>query len=103
MAIQLAILERRDHADRLELANAALAACRITRNQEGIVSSRFFWHGADTIVLLTEGEDSALDAQTEAEGMKALFNLVDLARLTRNWRLIDPKVGAENYLIAGRG
>ena len=103
MAVQLTILERRDHTDRLELANAALAACRITRSQEGIVSSRFFWYGADTIVLLTEGEDSALDAQTEAEGMKALFNLFDSARLTRNWRLIDPKEGAKNYLLAGRG
>jgi len=51
MAIQLSVLERRDNADRMEIASAALTLCRAYRKQEGIVSSRFFWYGADTIVF----------------------------------------------------
>ena len=102
MAIQLIIFERRDNTDRAELGIAALNMCRATRKLEGITSSRFFYQGADTLIMLTEGEDSALDAQIDAERAKAIYNLTDLARMTKNWRLIDPKTGMEYYQLAGR-
>ena len=102
MPIQLIIFERRDSADRVDLGNAALAMCRAMRSTKGIRSSRFYWYGADTVVILTEGETEGLDAPLDAENARAAFDLTDLARMTMNWRLIDPRTGEEAYKIAGR-
>jgi|SaaInl7_200m_RNA_FD_contig_21_1864107_length_752_multi_12_in_0_out_0_2 hypothetical protein len=102
MPIQLVIVERRDNADREELGNAAFAACKAARAQEGIISSRFFWSGADNIVFLTEGSADALDAPAGAEASKATFEISDRARVTTTMRLLDPRAGVENYRKAGR-
>ncbi len=102
MPIQLYAFERRDNADRRELGNTALALCRAARAREGISSSRFYWYGPDTVVILTEGEATALDAPTSADAAKALFALADLARLVMNWRLAEPRAGEETYRRAGR-
>jgi hypothetical protein len=102
MPIQLIILERRDNADREDLGNAAFAMCRAMRANKGIRSSRFYWYGADTVVILTEGENEALDAPFDAENARAAFDLTDLARMTMNWRLIEPRTGVETYKSAGR-
>ena len=102
MPIQLYVCERRDNADRMALGNAALAACRSIRAREGINASRFYWYGADTVVILTEGEAAALDAPGDADYARAAFDLMDLARMTMNWRLTDPGSGEETYRRAGR-
>ena len=102
MSIQLIVLERRDSADRVALGNAALAACRIIRTRDGIRSSRFYWYGADTVVILTEGEAEALDAPIDEDYARAAFDLSDLARMTMDWRLVEPRVGEETYRLAGR-
>ena len=102
MPIQLFSFERRDATDREDFGNAAYAACKAARAQEGIVSARFFWAGADTIVFLNEGSGDALDSQPSADSMKALFELSDMARLTMNQRLLDPRAGVDNYRKAGR-
>ena len=102
MPIQLMVCEHRDNADRMELGNAALAVCRSIRAKEGISSSRFYWYLTDTVVILTEGEASALDSPADAEYARAGFELADLAKLTMNLRLIDPRTGMETYQSAGR-
>jgi len=102
MPIQLQVLERRDGADRRELGNTALAACRAARAREGVSSARFYWYLADTVVILTEGEATALDAPGSAEGARAAFALADMARLVMNWRLVEPRAGEETYRRAGR-
>ena len=102
MPIQLFMFERRDATDREDFGNAAYAACKAARAQEGVVSSRFFWADADTIVFLTEGSGEALDSQPTVDYMKALYELADKARLTMNQRLLDPRAGVDNYRRAGR-
>ena len=102
MPIQIMVCERRDNADRMELGNAALAACRSIRARAGISSSRFYWYLTDTVVILTEGEASALDAPGDAEYARTGFELTDLARVTINMRLVDPRAGVETYKSAGR-
>ena len=102
MPIQLWVLERRDGADRNDLGNTALEACRVARAREGIRSARFYWYGPDTIVLLTEGDAAALDAPASADGAKAAFAMADMARLVMNWRLVEPRAGEETYRRAGR-
>lgn len=102
MPIQLTICERRDNADRAEMGNTAFALCKAMRARDGISSSRYFWHNADTIVFWSEGTSEALDAQDGAEFMQAAFALADLARVTSNLKLMDPQAGVENYRMAGR-
>jgi len=102
MPIQLGIWERRDNADRRELGNTALQLCRIIRKRDGITSSKFYWYTLDTVVILTEGETAALDAPGTAESARALFDLGDLARVTKYWRLGEPRAGEETYRAAGR-
>ena len=99
---QLLVWERRDNADRNDLANAALALCRGIKPADSVTSSKFYWYTADTIVIWTEGEASAFDYNPDANVGKAIFALSDLAKLTMNWRLSDAKLGEETYKAAGR-
>ena len=106
MPIQIQVWERRDNADRNALGNAALDLCRTSRI-DGIRSARFYWHGADAVVLLTDGETDALNdlgnaAKTTADRSRALFALSDLATATLAMRLTEPGVGQEAYRRAGR-
>jgi hypothetical protein len=102
MPIQLIVLERRDSVDRDVLGNATLAMCRSVRSREGIRSSRFYWYGPDTVVIFTEGEAAALNAPIDEAYARARFELADLAKMTMNWRLVEPKTGVEAYHLAGR-
>jgi len=93
MPIQLTVWERRD----------ALDWCRLLRARDGIRSSRFYWLGADNIIILTEGETAALNAEdTRPELARAGFTLSELARATTNWPLGDARAGEETYRRAGR-
>ena len=102
MPIQLTVLERRDNVNRDVLGNSALAMCRSIRSRDGIRSSRFYWYGPDTVVILTEGEAAALNAPVDEAYAHARFELADLAKMTMNWRLVEPKTGVEAYRLAGR-
>jgi len=102
MPIQLTIFERRDNIERLNLGNAAFSLCKAIRAHDGIISSRYYWYGTDTVVIMTEGSAAALDSLDSAEVITAAYNVTDLARMTTHWRLMDPQVGVENYQKAGR-
>ena len=99
---QLLIWERRDNADRNDLGNAALAVCRSLKAMDAVTSSRFYWHNADTIVIWTEGEASAFEMPPDLNVAKAFYALADLAKTTKDWRLLDAKLGEEAYRAAGR-
>jgi len=105
MPIQMGAWERRDNADRRAMGNTALELCRILRKRDGITSSRFYWYGTETIVVLTEGEAAALDTPSQgapADYARVGFALADMARNILNWRLADPRTGEETYRQAGR-
>lgn len=107
MPIQFQVWERRDSADRNALGNAAMDVCRASRATEGIRSSRFYWHGANEVAFLTDGETEALDSlgnasKVTADQARALFTLADLARATLSMRLGEPRTGEEIYRRAGR-
>jgi len=91
MPIQLYVFERRDDVVAEALENVALDVCRNLRAREGIHSSRFYWHGSDSVVILTEGETVALDARADRNLARAAFVLAVLARTTMNWRLDEPR------------
>ena len=105
MPLQLNIFERRDSGDRETMGNLALAITRITKARDGIRSCRFFWHGVDNIVFLTEGEAEALNnpaAAAPADMARLVFDMADNARQTLNWRLSEPRASEEAYRAAGR-
>jgi hypothetical protein len=76
--------------------------CKSIRANEDVRYSRFYWYGADTIVILTEAEATAFEPPPDPEAAKAAFALADLAKSTMNWRLSDPRTGEETYRKAGR-
>lgn len=94
--------ERRDATDRAALAQAAFDFCRAARHQ-GASSSRFFWLGADNVVIVTEADSpSFFDGEPKPEMAGAVFALSDLARGTSHERLLDPRSGEAAYRSAGR-
>lgn len=94
--------ERRDATERADLAQAAFNFCRALR-QQGALSSRFFWRGADTVVILTEAASpSFFNDEPKPEVATALFALADLARGTSHEQLLDPRSGEAAYKTAGR-
>lgn len=99
---QLLVWERRDNADTIDFANAALAACRSIKARDDVISSRFYWYNPDTIVIWSEGEASAFEMPPDPNGAKAVFALSDLSKNTMNWRLSDARFGEEIYRAAGR-
>ncbi len=97
--------ERRDGVDRDEFALAALEACRRTRTTNPKVrSSRFYWHSASEIVILTEGEQGWNDynPDPDPEWQKAAFVLDDLARVTQQETWGDAGAGTQTWEQAGR-
>jgi hypothetical protein len=102
MPLQIAAFDRRDNADRADLGNAAFAFCKSVRASDGVNSSKFYWYGADTIVIITDAETSYFESPAHPDVAKNGFALTDLARMTLNWRLADPRAGQETYQKAGR-
>lgn len=101
-AVTVSHWERRDATDRADLAQAAFNLCRAMR-QQGATSSRFFWLGADTVVVLSEADSIAVfDEEPKPDLASALFALADLARGTSHERLMDPRSGERAYRTAGR-
>jgi len=102
MAAALTRWERRDGADRQEMAMAAIALCRASR-ASGAKASRFFWTTSDSIVTLTEADSPAFfEREPDADTAKAVFALSDLARSGSQERWIDPRDGQSAYRTAGR-
>ena len=105
MPIQLSVYERRDSGDRETMGNTALELCRMTRKLKGITSSRFYWVGSESIVILTEGETAALNAPASAYpagSARLAFTLADNARMTLSMRLAEPRDAVQSYRRAGR-
>lgn len=101
MAIAFTRWDRRDSADRAALGLAALAYCRAAKDAG--VRARFYWSGADSIVILNEAEaPGALDQTPTTDVAKTLFDLADLAHQTAQERWIDPRSGTAAYQAAGR-
>ena len=106
MSYRFILCERRDNADRVAMANTALAICREVKKSEGIVSAKYYWSGPDKIAFLVEGEPRILNggvgAANPVEMGKLLFTLSDLSRQTMDIILADPGLGAQAYQNAGR-
>lgn len=103
MAIMVVHCERRDGADRAEMAEAAYSWCCALRGGEGIRNSRFFWVTPDRIAVLTEADALAdLDRLPKPDTAAAMFHLADVARVTYQERWYDPEIGEETYRMAGR-
>lgn len=103
MAIQVGHWERRDSADREALARAALDLCRANRAAKGMRGSRFYWMGADTIVIQSDAESfEVFDKPASPETARAVFVLADLARPAGGERWSEPRLGEEIYRLAGR-
>jgi hypothetical protein len=102
MAAALTRWERRDGADREQLATTAINYCRAVRAQ-GAKACRFFWASPDAIVVLTEADSQHFfDDAPKSETAQALFALADLARTDGPERWIDPRDGEATYRTAGR-
>lgn len=95
MPIGFSRYERRDGADRNELALTALELCRRQKANPKVRSARYYWHGASEIVFITDGEPGWNDYNPNPDpGMtKALFKIDSLARF----------VGQETWREAGLG
>jgi len=103
MAIIVGHWERRDSADLDAFGSAALGYCRAMKSQDGVRASRFFWTSPDAIVVQTEADSpQAFDQRPDAETLKALFALSDLARSSETERWMDPRDGQAAYQSAGR-
>ncbi len=103
MAIQIGHWERRDGANREAMARAALDLCRASRAIDGIRGSRFYWQGADTIVIQSDAESfEVFDKPANAASAKAVFTMADLARQVGGERWSEPRSGEEVYRLAGR-
>lgn len=101
--VEIMVVERRDSTDRVEFANAALSSCRAVRGMDGINSAKFYWHLADSIVFIMEGERDVLDKLEEnPDYLQASFAISDLGRVVQNMRCNDPRAGQDNYERAGR-
>ena len=61
MPIGIQVWQRKDGADRNELALAALQVCRVMRGYDDVSSSKLFWGGWNTIALIAEGDDTMFD------------------------------------------
>ena len=103
MAMMFSRVERRDGADRNELATAVFAWCRASRARDDVTSSRFYWSSPDTIVMLTEAESwDVFNGPGTPESAAAMFHVSDLARVSPPERWIAPAEGEAAYRAAGR-
>jgi hypothetical protein len=96
--------ERFPHADRNELALAALEYCRAVSESEGVGRSRFYWIDPNEIAVLIEAEQGAWGAwsthQPSRREAVAMFALADLARNTVNEVWGDAKAGQATFDLA---
>jgi len=103
MAIMVVHCERRDGADRVQMAEAAYAWCCALRGSDGIRNARFFWVSPDEVAVLTEAESlTDLDRVPKPDAATAMFRLADVARFKSQERWFDPDIGEETYAMAGR-
>lgn len=110
MPMQLQIWERRQNGDRELMANAALFFCRAARQTKGIASARFYWSGTERLVVLSQGEDSALSAPFSGftgdrnQLMKYTYDIQDHIKVAFSIRLTEPNAEGvvEGYKAAGR-
>ena len=102
MALAVTRWERRDSADRNAFGVAAYQYCRAVRAQ-GARSCRFYWTGADSIVIIAEADSGHIfDDPPTAETAKTLFALADLAKSGSVERWLDPREGVAAYQAADR-
>ena len=91
MAFVVSRWERRDTADREDLAGAAAAWCGAMRSCPGIGRARFYWVGTDGLVTAAEVESfEALDRCVTGEVAEVEMRLGDLARRVWSERWTDP-------------
>jgi hypothetical protein len=106
MPYRMYMWERRDNGDRNIMAVSSLTACRIMRKTDGISSAKFYWVGLDSIAMLVEGTNEALNTpfagSAPGEAAKSNFDMADNARFTMDIRLIDAKAGEDAAKNAGR-
>ena len=104
MPLHVAKYERRDSADRNDLALAALEACRAARETPGVLSSRFYWVNTDEIAIITDAEAGAWGPGSgvviQPRAARATFALTDLAKNTSLEVWADARSGEETYKIA---
>ena len=104
MAIAYSRWERRDGADRNDLALAALQFCRRWRTVSGVDSAKYFWVDASTITILVDGEAGSLNVprfNEDADNARAAFDLDDLCRLTAFETWAEARAGQETHERAG--
>ena len=105
MPIRFGKFERYPGADRNQLARAALAYCRLVRQQPKIQSARFYWaDGGNTIGFVTEGAPGCFDYNPtpNPEMAKAGFALADLGSFKGTETWADAGAGERNWEIADR-
>ena len=104
MPLHVSKFERLDGADRNDLAQAALEACRAARATAGVTNSRFYWVNPNEIAILTDAEPGAWGPGSgngpDPRNAKAIFVLSDLARQTVNETWVDARAGAETYNVS---
>ena len=101
--LDIKVIERRDNTDRVEFGNAAMDCCRAIRRIDGIISAKFYWLLADSIVFIAEGEREVLDKiEINADYLRTGFAISDMGRFVQVMRLNDPWAGQDNYQRAGR-
>jgi len=103
MAMGIQVWQRKDGADRNDLALAAIQVCRVLRGHDDISSSKLFWQGWNTIAIVSEGENTMWDFKgPDADMAKATAGLADLADIVTGYQLGEARMGQENYEAAGR-
>lgn len=95
-------VERRDGANRDDLANAALAFCRTVRALDGVDDCRYHWKPYDTIVVMAEAESATAWNVASGDFAQAAFDLFDLGRAVGYEEWLDARSGQETYIAAGR-
>lgn len=102
MGVDVAYWDRRDGADRNDMAVAAYELCRAQKIMDGVEDSRFYWTSPDSIVIQARTSKNVDWAQPDPKVAESFFRLADLARQTRIESWMDPATGVDNYQRAGR-
>jgi hypothetical protein len=98
----LSTFERRDQADRNDLALAALQLCRVQRSRDEVTSAKFYWQSWDTVVIAVDCDSFAMDGKPSPDLAKAQSGISNLATMTDFTILQDAGIGQEAYEVAGR-
>jgi len=94
--------ERRDIADRNELALAALQLCRTLRAQDSVKSAKFYWEDWDRLAVVTERDTWNMDGNPIPEAAKASSGLANLAQRVEFRLLAEAAIGQQAYERADR-